>query len=109
MKDDAIFFDDEELEAASHWYSGSGSMLYAITSTGSLSRGTIRPRNDDGEPMTDEEWMAHLAAKLELEAEEAARDARKQAKSAKGKDRKELLADAAALSSIAMRVARSAR
>lgn len=70
MKDDAIEFDDEELEAASHWYSGSGSMLYAITSTGSLSRGTIRPRNDDGEPMTDEEWMAHLAAKLELEAEE---------------------------------------
>lgn len=101
MKDDAIIFDDEELEAASHWYGGQGSMLYAITSTGALSRGTHRPRNDDGEPMTDEEWMAYLAVKLEVEAEEAARDAKKLAKKARGREKQELLADEEALLSIA--------
>lgn len=107
-KKDEILFDDDEIDAASHWYSGQGSMLYAITSTGSLSRGTMRPRNDDGEPMTDEEWMAYLASKLESEADEAANDARKQAKKARGKDRVELLADEVALRSIAMKAGRVA-
>ena len=101
MKDDSILFDDEELEAASHWYGGQGSMLYAITSTGALSRGSIRPRHDDGTPMTDEEWMSDLAQQLEWEADQAAKDARKQSKKARGKERKELLADEEALLSIA--------
>jgi hypothetical protein len=103
MMEDEIFFDDEELAAASHWYSGQGSMLYAVTSTGSLSRGTIRPRRDDGTPMTDEEWMIDLAERLEGEAEQAARDAAKQAKKAKGDEKKELLADREGLLSIAFR------
>lgn len=97
MKDDAIIFDDDEIEAASHWHGGQSSMLYAVTSTGALSRGTIRPRTDDGEPMSDEEWMRDLAERLEVEAEHAARDASKQAKTAKGRERRELLADANAL------------
>lgn len=98
MKDDAIIFDDDEIEAASHWHGGQSSMLYAVTSTGALSRGTHRPYNDDeGRPMTDEEWMTDLAERLAREAEEAARDASKQAKKAKGREKRELLADANAL------------
>ena len=108
MKDDAILFDDEELDAASHWFGGQGSMLYAIVSTGALSRGTIRPRNEDGSPMTDEEWMADLAGRLEVEAEEAARDARKMAKKARGREREELLADEDGLRSIAWKAGRRA-
>jgi hypothetical protein len=106
MKSDSIEFDGEELETASHWYGGQGSMLYAITSTGALSRGTIRPRNDDGTPMTDLEWMADLAARLESEANQCAREANTQAKSARGKERAELLNDARNLRSIAAKAAR---
>jgi hypothetical protein len=105
MKDDAILFDDEEIEAASHWYGGQGSMLYAITSTGALSRGTQRPRNDDDEPMTDEEWMGYLAGKLEYEAEHAAKEADALAKKARGSERIELRKDAEALRSIAAKAA----
>ena len=96
-----IDFDHEEIEAASHWYGGQGSMLYAIVSTGSLRRGTIRPRHEAGVPMTDQEWIVDLAERLESEAEEAARDAAKQAKKAKGAERKELLADRKGLLGIA--------
>lgn len=99
----SIDFDDEEIEAASHWYGGQGSMLYAITSTGALSRGTIRPRHDEGRPMTDEEWIVDLAERLEGEAEQAARDASKQAKKAKGAEREELRKDAEGLRSIAFK------
>jgi hypothetical protein len=106
MKDDAIEFDYEELEAAEHWHGGQSSMLYAISSTGSLSRGTIRPRNDDGEPMTDKEWMADLASRLDTEASLCAREAIAQAKKARGKEREELLADADALQSIAAKAAK---
>ena len=92
-------FDDEEIDATGHWYGGQGSMLYAILSTGALRRGTIRPRGEDG-PMTDDEWIIDLAERLESEAEEAARDAAKQAKKAKGDEKKELIADRAGLLSI---------
>jgi len=102
----SIEFDSDEIEAASHWYGGQGSMLYAITSTGSLSRGTIRPRQDDGTPMTDDEWLADLAARLEAEANMCARDASSQAKKARGKERAELLNEAKALRSIAAKAAR---
>ena len=105
MKDDAIFFDDDELEAASHWYGGMGSMLYAIASTGALKRGSHRPRNDDGSPMTDDEWLADLAGRLEAEAGFAARDARARAKKVRGKEKKELLAEAEALLGIAAKAA----
>ena len=96
-----IDFDDEEIEAASHWYGGQGSMLYAIVSTGSLRRGTIRPRAHEGGLMTDEEWIVDLAERLESEADDAAKDAAKQAKKAKGDEKKELIADRDGLRSIA--------
>jgi len=104
-----IDFDEEEIDAAGHWYGGQGSMLYAILSTGALSRGTIRPRNHDGSPMTDEEWMIDLAERLESEAEDAARDAKKQAKKAKGETRAELKKDIEGLSSIAFKAGQYVR
>jgi Family of unknown function (DUF6496) len=104
-----IDFDEDEIEAAGHWYGGQGSMLYAITSTGALSRGTIRPRHPEGGLMTDEEWIVDLAERLEGEAEEAARDAAKQAKKAKGAERKELLADREGLRSIALKAGQFVR
>jgi hypothetical protein len=104
-----IDFDEDEIEAAGHWYGGQGSMLYAVLSTGALSRGTIRPRNEDGTPMTDEEWIVDLAERLEDEAERAASDAAKQAKRAKGDEKKELLADREGLRSIAFKASQFVR
>ncbi len=69
-------FTASEVFAASSWHSGSCSMLYAVCSTGALKRGTIRPSNDDGGPMTDSEWEAYLAARLLGEVEDALESAR---------------------------------
>ena len=88
-----IEFEPEELSVAGQWHGGQSSMLYAIASTGALSRGTQRPRvacdacgdrgwNPEvptercracrGARMTDRQWLAHLASKLECEAEDCA-------------------------------------
>jgi len=60
-----------ELEFAEHWHGGQMSMLYAISSTGKLSRGNIRPLlTDDGgviTKMTDNEWSLHLVNSLQSE------------------------------------------
>lgn len=89
---DRIEFDPNELTAAEHWHGGQSSMLYAIASTGALSRGTIRPHVEcdcnhgwtspsepcrvcKGAKMTDDQWLAHLAARLESEASTAANSA----------------------------------
>jgi hypothetical protein len=101
---DEIYFDDDEINAANSWHGGGGSMLYAIASTGALRPGTHRPRVD-GREMADDEWMRHLAEKLEDEANDAARHAGADAKRAKGAEKKELLADKRALQSIALKAA----
>jgi hypothetical protein len=96
-----ILFDDDELEAASSWHGGGQSMLYAISSTGSLSLGTRRPHNDEeNRPMTDDEWFAYIAANLEGEAEEALEQAKEQMKGASRQEKDELRSDIAALKSI---------
>lgn len=56
----------EYVELAKSWYCGSGSMLYAIASTGNLAHGSIRPTGDDG-PMSDDEWYKMLWSDLESE------------------------------------------
>lgn len=104
-----IDFDDEEIEAASNWHGGQGSMLYALSSTGTLSRGTIRPRHPDGRSMTDEEWMIDLAERLESEAERASNDAAKQAKKAKGTEKKEMLAARDVLNSVSRKAGQFVR
>jgi predicted dienelactone hydrolase len=103
---DRIEFDDNEIEAASHWYGGMD-LLYAVASTGSLSRGTNRPRNEDGSAMTDEEWMNDLAAELVVLATQCAQDARVQRRETRStRDRQELLDDEQGLYSIAYKARR---
>jgi hypothetical protein len=48
------------VEFASSWYDSSGSMLYAVASTGNLTIGNRRPYDCD----TDEEWFLSLWVKL---------------------------------------------
>ena len=102
--DDAIYFGDDEIKTASNWHGGQSSMLYAVASTGMLSRGTHRPRGID----TDAEWMADLASRLESEALDAAKGAGKQARKAKGDEKKVLLNDKSNLESIAVQAAMAA-
>lgn len=99
---DEILFDPDEIDAAAAWHGGGDSMLYAISSTGSLSRGTIRPYGVE----TDEEWMDELRQSLEWEATEAANLATKQAKRTRGKERRQLLDEAYSLSNIAEKARR---
>ena len=94
---DRIEFDLDELQVAVEWHECQASMLYAISSTGSLKRGVerCRPRVDckmcgdrgwvspsepcgacRGAKMTDAQWLAYLAGKLADEADAAADDAR---------------------------------
>jgi hypothetical protein len=53
----------EFTQLASVWHDGQDSLLYAVASTGDLTRGDedFRPWDDDeNRPMTDNEWQAHL-------------------------------------------------
>jgi len=99
-KPDHLELSGEEVDAAISWHGGQSSMLYAVASTGALSRGTIRPYGDDG-PLTDDEWICHLASNLAWEARDAAKSAGTQYRTAKGKERKELLKDRWTLISMA--------
>ena len=68
---------DEFINLASEWYCGDGDLLYAVASTGGLTLGSIRPRNEDGEPMSDTEWHVYLWDGLASDVLMALRDARK--------------------------------
>jgi hypothetical protein len=57
---------------AANWHGGQASMLYAVASTGSLSRGSIRPQVRDydtgaGRQADDAEWIHGLAETLSSE------------------------------------------
>lgn len=102
---DSVDFSSEEVHVAQEWHGGLGSMLYALASTGALSRGTHRPYNrcscnpsDDGCAeckgthriyLTDDQWLADLASRLESEASAAADEARLRAKRARRSRRRE--------------------
>ena len=58
----------EEVALAVDWHGGMASMLYAVASTGALSRGTEGYRGG----RTDEEWSADLLADLVREVAEVA-------------------------------------
>lgn len=77
---DTIEVPSEFVSLAYDWYDGSGSRLYAIASTGNLTRGTIRPLEDAGywdespkvwrtayRQMTDLEWYRSLFSQLSSE------------------------------------------
>lgn len=59
----------DECRVATDWHGGQGSMFYAVSSTGSLSRGTMRPYGDDA-PMSDTEWSYDLVSRLGAELRE---------------------------------------
>ena len=52
------------LELCENWHSGQYSMLYAISSTGELECGTIRPRD-----CSNEEWLLTLVESAIIEIE----------------------------------------
>ena len=58
---------DEYLAFASQWYSGQDDMMYALASTGDIGLGSIRPRDDDGAPMSDHAWHVYLWECLECD------------------------------------------
>lgn len=57
----------EYVAVCSNWAAGTDCMLRAISSTGSLTTGTIRPKNDSDYPMTDEEWYISLFDSLDCD------------------------------------------
>ena len=59
-----------ELQLARDWHGGQGSMLYAVSSTGGLSRGSESSRGG----RTDEEWSADLLDRLARELAETGRE-----------------------------------
>jgi len=65
----AVDFPEEFVKTASEWYGGQDCILYAVSSTGGLTRGSIRPVlcDDDGEyrPATDQAWIRHLWDQLD--------------------------------------------
>lgn len=65
---------DEYVQLCKDWYCGSSSMMYAVASTGGLTRGTIRPYTTDGRPYTDEEWQWSLWSELVCEIRDTHND-----------------------------------
>lgn len=63
------------------WYSGQDDMMYAIMSTGSLTRGSVRPQYQDESrawrPYTDTEWTVSLWSGLSSDVRRAAQSAEK--------------------------------
>lgn len=60
----------DERRLATDWHGGQGSMFYAVSSTGGLSRGAEGFRGG----RTDEEWSADLIDRLARELAETARE-----------------------------------
>lgn len=67
----------EFIELCSGWAGDTDCMLRAIDSTGDLTLGTIRPRDDDGAPMSDRAWHASLWSSLGCDIRYCVRMARK--------------------------------
>ena len=79
---------DEELALATDWHGGQASMLYAVASAGTLSRGDRRPvvtarrmvfdKQTDYETITrdasDQEWDLQLLSSLRAEVESIAEE-----------------------------------
>jgi hypothetical protein len=60
MTTDHIEIPDEFLDVAGRWYSGQSDLLYAVSSSGGLTRGTIRPYGC----ATDAQWYLQLWREL---------------------------------------------
>lgn len=60
---------DEFIQLCTEWHSGQSSMMYAVSSTGALSLGTIKPLDCE----TDEEWFQSILSGLESEVRDCIR------------------------------------
>ena len=80
----SVEFPERFVRTAGEWYGGQGCILYAVSSTGGLTRGGIRPVlcDDDGEyrPATDEAWIRCLWDELESTLSRNIRDLLKRPK-----------------------------
>lgn len=63
-----------ERELAADWHGGQSSMLYAVSSTGGLARGNVRPSWSGNVPMTDDEWAHDLICQLQSELQDISSD-----------------------------------
>jgi len=70
---DSIEIPERFVAICDEWYGGQGDLLYAVSSTGGLTTGSIRPMNDDGERASDEEWYYGLWAGLSVDVGRARR------------------------------------
>jgi len=68
---DSIEIPERFVAVAGGWYNGMGCMLYAVSSTGGLTIGTIRPRGCD----TDEKWYYSIWRDLSVDVMSARRAA----------------------------------
>lgn len=50
----------EYVTLSMYWHAGQDDILYAVCSSGNLLTGTHRPRDEDGNPMSDEAWYLSL-------------------------------------------------
>ena len=57
---DSIVIPDRFVAVCAGWYNGMGDLLYAVSSTGNLTTGTLRPRGCD----SDEQWYLTLWREL---------------------------------------------
>jgi len=70
---DSIRIPDEFVAICDGWYDGMGDMVYAVSSTGNLTTGTIRPAGCD----SDEQWYLNLWCDLSADLCNAVRAAKK--------------------------------
>ncbi len=59
---DSIVIPDRFMRVCANWHNGINCMLYAVSSTGNLTTGTIRPDDCD----TDEQWYLTLWNELSV-------------------------------------------
>ena len=64
---DSIEISSEFADLCGQWHGGVDTILYAISSTGGLTRGLIRPKDDSGKRLSDEAWFTGLFGELESE------------------------------------------
>lgn len=68
---------DEYVALCRHWHGGQDDLMYAVSSTGGLTLGSMVPYSDEADRfMTDQEWHVSLWGSLECDVRRAAQSAR---------------------------------
>lgn len=85
------------LRVASGWYCGQDDMLYAVCSSGGLYTGSVRPTDDDGHPVSDEQWYFDLWCALSCDVGRAVGTSKMAAAVSSGDERDSLIDEHSAL------------